>query len=59
MHPLCAAAAYGMAVLLTTALTAHRRAPDDLKTMAPAVAAAAVQLSEENRNAVLVGLIGI
>ncbi|HEX9033651.1 MAG TPA: DoxX family protein [Streptosporangiaceae bacterium] len=39
LHPLGVAAACGMAVLLVAALVAHRRAGDDVKTMAPALAA--------------------
>jgi hypothetical protein len=42
VHPLGVAAAFGMAVLLIAALVAHRRARDDLKTMAPAVAVAVI-----------------
>ena len=41
-RPLGVAAAFGMAVLLIAALVAHRRARDDLKTMAPAVVAALI-----------------
>ncbi|MGO8956907.1 MAG: DoxX family protein [Streptosporangiaceae bacterium] len=42
VRPLGVAAAFGMGVLLIAALVAHRRARDDLKTMAPAVAAAVI-----------------
>lgn len=42
LHPLGVAAACGMAVLLAAALVAHRRARDDIKTMAPAVVAAVI-----------------
>jgi hypothetical protein len=42
LHPLGVAAACGMAVLLMAALVAHRRARDDVKTMAPALVAAVI-----------------
>jgi hypothetical protein len=42
LRPLGVAAASGIAVLLIAALVAHRRARDDIKTMAPAVAAAVI-----------------
>jgi hypothetical protein len=42
LHPLGVAAACGMAVLLMTALVAHRRARDDVKIMAPALVAAVI-----------------
>ena len=42
VRPLGVAAAFGMAVLLIAALVVHRRARDDLKTMAPAVAGVAI-----------------
>ena len=42
LYPLGVAAACGMAMLLMGALAAHRRAKDDVKTMAPALVAAAI-----------------
>lgn len=42
VHVLGVAAACGMAVLLLAALAAHRRARDNIATMAPAMAALAV-----------------
>jgi DoxX-like family len=42
LHPLGIAAATGMAVLIAAALVAHRRASDDIKTMAPALVAAVI-----------------
>jgi uncharacterized membrane protein YphA (DoxX/SURF4 family) len=42
VHALGVAAACGMAILLTGALIAHRRARDSIATMAPALAAFAV-----------------
>jgi uncharacterized membrane protein YhaH (DUF805 family) len=45
LRPLGVAAACGMAVLLTAALVAHRRARDDVKTMAPALVAAVITVA--------------
>ena len=42
VHALGVAAASGMAILLTAALIAHRRAGDSIATMAPALAALAI-----------------
>jgi uncharacterized membrane protein YhaH (DUF805 family) len=44
-HPLGLAAAAGMAVLLTGAVIAHRRAKDGGKEMTPALAALAIAIA--------------